>query len=176
MAAFGPRAPPVRSENIALGRISKDFELLRLGTPTYDEFAAWRYGDQFGLRRRRAMRYGGAVALASGVSLTGFVLLGAPRCIDLTGSEIERAQLTPGPSGTWSLRIPQPSWIPLPSHRRWVTLADDDAISAAGRLLQRVNSFAATADVVRDAVTFLRSSGSAHEAFARAPPQRAPRI
>ena len=44
------------SENIGLARHPEGLELVRIGKPLRPEFAAWRYGDQFGRRRRRTIR------------------------------------------------------------------------------------------------------------------------
>lgn len=61
------------SENIGLARHAEGLELVRIGKPLRPEFAAWRYGDQFGRRRRRAIIYStGLVAAAAG----GWVLMG----------------------------------------------------------------------------------------------------
>ena len=49
------------SENIGLARHSEGLELVRIGKPLRPEFAAWRYGDQLGERRRRQV-----VGLATG--------------------------------------------------------------------------------------------------------------
>ena len=43
----------VSSENIGLARHPEGLELVRIGKPLRPEFAAWRYGDQFGTRARR---------------------------------------------------------------------------------------------------------------------------
>ena len=49
------RATRVRTstENVGLARHAEGLELVRIGKPLRPEFAAWRYGDQFGRRRRR---------------------------------------------------------------------------------------------------------------------------
>lgn len=61
------------SENIGLARHAEGLELVRIGTPLRPEFAVWRYGDQFGQRRRRAIVYStGLLAAAAG----GWVLMG----------------------------------------------------------------------------------------------------
>lgn len=73
----------VSTDNIGLAKIREGTTLVRIGEPQRPEFAAWRYGDQFGRRRRRHMLIaaggitavgglviGGAVA---GVSIGGFV-------------------------------------------------------------------------------------------------------
>jgi hypothetical protein len=43
----------VSTDQIGLARLSEGLELVRIGKPQRPEFAAWRYGDQFGRRRRR---------------------------------------------------------------------------------------------------------------------------
>src|SRR3954464_4647576 len=40
------------TDNIGLARADDGLELIRIGSPRRAEFAAWRYGDQFGRRRR----------------------------------------------------------------------------------------------------------------------------
>src|SRR4051812_30342745 len=65
------------TENIGLAKLSEGLELVRVGAPLRPEFAAWRYGDQFGRRRRRAMmRTGIGLALVggayAGLGLSGF--------------------------------------------------------------------------------------------------------
>ncbi|HEX9109413.1 MAG TPA: hypothetical protein VF832_19365, partial [Longimicrobiales bacterium] len=70
------------TENIGLARIAGGLDLVRIGDPLRPELAAWRYGDQFGRRRRRIyIRAGvavGALVLlnvggaAAGIALGGF--------------------------------------------------------------------------------------------------------
>ena len=43
------------TEHIGLARHAEELELVRIGKPLRPEFAAWRYGDQFGRRRRRSV-------------------------------------------------------------------------------------------------------------------------
>jgi len=54
----------VSTDNIGLARLSEGLELVRVGPALRPEFAAWRYGDQFGRRRQRAIVAGGAGAVA----------------------------------------------------------------------------------------------------------------
>jgi hypothetical protein len=71
----------VSTDNVGLARIADALELVRIGRPVRGEFAAWRYGDQFGRRRKRAILYTtagiGALGLlaaggaAAGISLGG---------------------------------------------------------------------------------------------------------
>ncbi len=43
----------VSTDNIALARLADGTDLVRIGRPMLPEFAAWRYGEQLGVRRRR---------------------------------------------------------------------------------------------------------------------------
>ena len=43
----------VSTAHIGLARLKEGMELVRIGAPQRPETAAWRYGDQFGRRRRR---------------------------------------------------------------------------------------------------------------------------
>lgn len=58
----------VVTDNIGLARLDEGLELVRIGEPMRPEFAAWRYGDQFGRRRRRNLLLSGVVG-AVGVGL-----------------------------------------------------------------------------------------------------------
>jgi len=53
--AFHDSRLRVSSDNIGLARLADGLELVRVGNPLRPEFAAWRYGDQFGRRRKRAL-------------------------------------------------------------------------------------------------------------------------
>jgi hypothetical protein len=62
----------VSTDNIGLARIREGLELVRIGSPLRPEMAAWRYGDQFGRRRRRHL----AMMGAGGAAALGLVVLG----------------------------------------------------------------------------------------------------
>jgi hypothetical protein len=63
----------VSTSNIGLARLSSGVELVRIGKPLRPEFAAWRYGKQFGSRRRRtyAVAGGGAAGAALALAAIG---------------------------------------------------------------------------------------------------------
>lgn len=65
---------PLRAstDQIGLARHPEGLELVRVGSPKRPEFAAWRYGDQFGRRRRRFVR-----RTVIGTGLLGGVALGS---------------------------------------------------------------------------------------------------
>src|SRR5918992_1761358 len=62
----------VSTDNIGLARLREGLELVRIGRPQRPEFAAWRYGDQFGRRRRRHLIYSGiGLAAVMGIVVAG---------------------------------------------------------------------------------------------------------
>src|SRR5204862_3370513 len=61
----------ISTENIGLAKLSEGLELVRIGKPMRPEFAAWRYGDQFG--RRRRMKY---IRVGAGVAVMGAIVAG----------------------------------------------------------------------------------------------------
>jgi hypothetical protein len=67
----------VATDNIGLAKLADGTTIVRIGEPLRPEFAAWRYGDQFGRRRRNQMLVvGGGVVLLGGVVAGGVVALG----------------------------------------------------------------------------------------------------
>ena len=73
--AFGATRLRVSTEHIGLARLAEGTELVRIGEPQRPEMAAWRYGDQFARRTRRAVAYGiGGVVAIAGVAWGGVAL------------------------------------------------------------------------------------------------------
>jgi hypothetical protein len=66
----------VSTDEIGLARMRDGTELVRIGEPLRPEFAAWRYGDQFGRRRNRQMLIAGGVVLAVGALVAGGMAAG----------------------------------------------------------------------------------------------------
>jgi hypothetical protein len=71
----------VSTDNIGLARLAEGLELVRVGSAHRTEFAAWRYGDQFGRRRKRAILYTAAGTAAIG----GLVVGGAAAGVSVGG-------------------------------------------------------------------------------------------
>ncbi len=67
----------VSTDNIGLARHPEGLTLVRIGEPMRPEFAAWRYGDQFGRRRKRQILYGAGAAVVVGGIVVGGLATGA---------------------------------------------------------------------------------------------------
>jgi hypothetical protein len=61
----------VATDNIGLAKLRDGTTIVRIGTPLRPEFAAWRYGDQFGRRRRNQFLLAGGGALVLGGVIVG---------------------------------------------------------------------------------------------------------
>lgn len=177
----------VSTDQIGLARHREGLELVRIGAPQRPEFAAWRYGDQFGRRRRRALLVGGAtagvigtVAIAGVVTgvLSGAILaqsgnfvnlwqnartlvrVRAPdgRVLKLKRPDLQAAALRPDTeAGGFVLEL---------RNKRRVThvFRGEQAERIAGVMMPRLNAAGARPSVVQDAVTTLERAGGP-EAF-----------
>ncbi|MEP6692602.1 MAG: hypothetical protein ABJD07_15705 [Gemmatimonadaceae bacterium] len=67
----------VSTDNVGLARLPEGLELIRIGQPQRPELAAWRYGDQFGRRRRSMLLAVGAGLTTVGALAVGGVVLGS---------------------------------------------------------------------------------------------------
>lgn len=62
----------VSTDNIGLAKLREGLELVRIGSPQRPEMAAWRYGDQFGRRRRKHLLLSSAgIATVGGLLILG---------------------------------------------------------------------------------------------------------
>jgi hypothetical protein len=67
----------VATDNIGLAKLRDGTTIVRIGEPLRPEFAAWRYGDQFGRRRRNQFLIAGAgVTVLAGVVVGGMFAAG----------------------------------------------------------------------------------------------------
>jgi hypothetical protein len=171
----------VSSENVGLARHPEGLELVRIGSPQRPEFAAWRYGDQFGRRRRRAILYGvGASAvlgglvvggLAAGV-ISGSVLAQSGNFINLwqNGRVLLKVPLPEG--GVMKLKRPElvGARIAVPerdgglevtvgSKKRQRVFRGEDAQRVASAILPRVNATGARLATVQQAVRAIETAG-----------------
>ena len=62
----------VSTDNIGLAKLREGTTLIRIGTALRPEMAAWRYGDQFGRRRRRHIAFTAAgITAVAGIAIAG---------------------------------------------------------------------------------------------------------
>src|SRR3954466_3674262 len=73
--AFSATRLRVSTDQVGLARLKEGTELVRIGEPQRPEMAAWRYGDQFGRRRRRQFAIvGGVIVVAGAAAISGSML------------------------------------------------------------------------------------------------------
>jgi len=171
---FGITRLRVSTDNIGLARLGDGFELVRIGEPQRPEFAAWRYGDQFGRRRRRAFLIGGGLAVAVGAAVVGASAAGIGlggfgglwgnipnlvnamrrvrlrtedgRLLKVRGTEFNQARLSgDGGAPVLSLKV----------RRRIERFHDAEALRLAGRLLPAINVSGGSRRTVQAAVQTL---------------------
>jgi hypothetical protein len=173
----------VSTENIGLARHAEGLELVRIGQPLRPEFAAWRYGDQFGRRRRRAILVGaGFVAVVGTVATVGVaagIISGAlgsqtgnlvnlwlnartlvrvrtaeGELLKLKRSALTTARLQQASGGEWSLVLGE--------KKQQRVFTGREAERVAGLIMPRLNASGARSAVVQEAVREIQRVGSAH--------------
>jgi len=169
----------VSTDQIGLARLPSGLELVRIGQPERPEFAAWRYGDQLGQRRRAAMlkvgvglgALGAIVAggAAVGVGIGGFgwliaqmgerIVKGSPDRIVARLPVPDVGDVTVRGKHLAHLRIVTDAdrgWqIGIPHHKHVVSLYGDPAVRALGTLLPQLNRFGGSRERVREAVALI---------------------
>ncbi len=82
----------VSTGNVGLAKLRTGLELIRIGAPLRPEFAAWRYGERFGHRRRRTHAVAGAAlagavvaGIAVGPAIAPALALGAVSIVVIPG-------------------------------------------------------------------------------------------
>ncbi|MGZ8492068.1 MAG: hypothetical protein ACXWZS_07685 [Gemmatirosa sp.] len=98
----------VATENVGLARVADGTELVRIGRPLRPEFAAWRYGDQFGRRRRR--QFG---LTAAAVATIGAVLWGGPAVGLYAGGTVSLLNLSYQAGIQWWMRRSVVARVPI---------------------------------------------------------------
>ncbi|MDF1505975.1 hypothetical protein [Roseisolibacter sp. H3M3-2] len=110
-ALFSRARRRIATDNVGLARVADGTELVRVGAPPPRELAAWRYGDQFGRRRRRQIGLAGV-----GVAVGAAVIVGGPVTGLLAGGAINAVSLGYQAGMHWWMRrrvvarvdVPQP--------------------------------------------------------------------
>ncbi|MEK9499849.1 hypothetical protein [Gaopeijia maritima] len=172
----------VSTDNIGLARHREGLELVRIGRPQRNEFAAWRYGDQFGRRRKKALIIGGvAVAAFAGVTFAGAAVVGGSSMggywmwqvfegirngrtqarlrlddggvIKLNGQDLKQVRVRPAESAADGFRL-----VVEKKKREWV-FEGPRAAQYAGQIVPAINKAGGRQRTVEDAVTEIERHG-----------------
>jgi hypothetical protein len=177
----------VATDNVGLARVADGLDLVRIGQPLRPEFAAWRYGDQFGRRRRRQMAITGVAMGTVGLVIVGGTWAGASIAsfaglysnstmwdAIIHGSPDKKIAQIVGPDGRVfdvRRRHARMSALLKPAesggevalrleHRGGTTVLTGDAAQrAAQRVLPAVNRFGGSKRAVADAVRLVEETG-----------------
>lgn len=175
----------VVTDNIGLARLDEGLELVRIGEPMRPEFAAWRYGDQFGRRRRRniitTVAVGGVGAgLVVAASFTGVLsgmgymiwqgVEGAVKSykdrrlvarVPLPGGD--RAVVRGKHARKARIEVPQEAdeglRLELPYEKGIITLTGYSARRATALIMPSINAAGGKEKIVKSAVATLESFG-----------------
>ena len=74
--AFQTTRMRISTDHIGLARVTEGLEVVRIGEPQRPEMAAWRYGDQFGRRRRKRFALVAGATVIAGTGLIAGPVLG----------------------------------------------------------------------------------------------------
>ena len=169
----------VSTDQIGLARLASGVELVRIGRPERPEFAAWRYGDQLGRRRRSAflkvgVGLGALGAVVAGGAVAGVGIGGFGWMIGQLGERIVKgsperivARLPVATVGEITVRgkhlnhlqlvsTGDAAWqLGVPHRKEIVTLQGDAAVQALGKLLPQLNRFGGSRERVSEAVSLI---------------------
>ena len=106
-----------QTDNVGLARLAEGLELVRIGAPLRPEFAAWRYGDQFGRRFRKHLLYSGLGVAAAAAVVAGAASFGAATFVGSAVFELLRTSVVGNPN-TVVARMPSGGFQPAPIRRR----------------------------------------------------------
>ena len=181
----------VATEQIGLAKLRDGTELVRIGEPLRPEFAAWRYGDQFGRRRRRQILVAGAGLGALGALVVGGAVAGVGiGSFAWMIAQFGRAAVQGNPETVVArvraadrvldvrrrhlaeTTLMRGSGAPIAIHLRHKNGATDfegeDALRVAAIVIPHVNRFGGAKQTIAQAVNSLESSGGAEGFMERA--------
>jgi hypothetical protein len=174
----------VATDHIGLAKLNDGTVLVRIGEPLRPEFAAWRYGDQFGRRRRRQMLIAGAGVTAlsalvvggavAGASIGGFgwMIAQSGRALIYGRAETVVARI-PTSVGTVDVRrrhlaetrITRGTQGPIAIDLRYKNgqshFEGREALRIASIVIPQINRFGGAKETIAQAVSELESSGGA---------------
>jgi hypothetical protein len=171
----------VSSENIGMARHREGTELVRIGEPLRPEFAAWRYGDQFGRRRKKAIMIGaggvavvGTIVIAGAVTgaLSGGLLVQSGNFVNIFRNTRTLVKIRGEDGEVLKLKAPDlektkiisagedEDWIiEMKKGKKKMRWEGEEALQMANRILPRVNRSGARKADVQDAVQEIEVAG-----------------
>ena len=182
----------VSTREIGLARLREGLDLVRIGRPLRQEFAAWRYGEKLGRRRRRALAVTGGLVVVGGAVLVGGAMAGAFAAIPamawpymnnlprmLFGRRVV-ARIPAGKVWSFTVRAADAEQARLQSNEDgdgWALHLRFDggehryvgspAIRATSHLMAGINRFGATTSQVGGAVNLLEDANDPQRFFLR---------
>lgn len=180
------------TDQIGMAKLAEGLELVRIGQPLRPEFAAWRYGDQFGRRRRRAVLWTAAGIVAVGAISAGGLAVGvgagfAPQLPNILLNLPIRAKVRTADGRVLKFRLPdvqKARFLMEPTAERWVlsvkhtkgteTFEGAEAQRIATQLLPAINRMSGSRQSVQDAVAKLEQAGDPELYLARITAELAP--
>lgn len=178
----------VSTDEIGLAKLRDGTTLIRIGRPLRPEFAAWRYGDQFGRRRNRQLALAGGGVAAIGLLAVGGMVAGVSVAAFAGVLTQSLQRVVHGSPETIVATIRTAAGDTLPVRRRhlaetMLSRADDgsmkldlrfknghreftgaEAARIAAIVVPKVNKFGGSKAIVARAVQEIEATGSA-EAF-----------
>ena len=177
------------SDNIGLAKLKEGLTLVRIGQPMRPEFAAWRYGDQFGRRRKRTMLISGvgiaavgavmAGGIAAGVGVGGLhmvpqMIINIPvrvkiktkdgRVLKVRQQNLERSRFL------MNSETVEDGWGVYVKHSNGEDTFDgEEAVRVTSLLLPKLNAMAGPKRVVDDAVQRIEDAGNPERYLAQLP-------
>jgi hypothetical protein len=190
------RATRVRAstDNIGIAKLSEGLELVRIGEPLRPEFAAWRYGDQFGRRRRRAIIWTAAGAAAVGAIVVGGIAAGigagfAPQIPNLIMNLPVRAKVRTRDGRVLKFRrseLQKARFVMEPGDQEWAihvahrkgkeTFRGTEARRIVAQVMPAVNYMSGSARAVQEAVDRIETAGHPERYLDRLADEVAPRL
>lgn len=177
------------SDNIGLAKLQEGLTLVRIGQPMRPEFAAWRYGDQFGRRRKRTMLISGVGIAAVGAVMVGGIAAGVGvgglhmvpqmiinlpvrvkiktkdgRVLKVRQQNLERSRFLVNSESAddgWGVYVKHSSGED--------TFYGEDAVRVTSLLLPKLNAMAGPKHVVQDAVQRIEDAGNPERFLAGLP-------
>lgn len=173
------------TDNIGMARHREGLELVRIGEPLRPEFSAWRYGDQFGRRRKKAILVGvGTTAVLGTIAIAGVatgVLSGALMgqfgnwvniyrngrtlvkvreadggILKLKQPDLDKAKiLSAGEEGEWVVELKRGKL-----DRRW---EGEEGLMMVNRIVPAINRSGARESTVQEAVREIEEAGHPRE-------------